>query len=245
MGYSLILPTLNEKNHIIKLIDEISNIFILRNKEYEIIIVDDNSDDGTIEVIKNHIKNTNKVKLFIRTNQKKNLAKSINLGIQKSIFDNIIWMDADFQHPPEYINEFINNSESYDLILCSRFLYESKRYFEKNLNAKELNENQSIFFNKLCNFFLYKDLTDYTSGFVCIKKNIFINYNLKGHYGDYFVNLLVHCKKSNKTILEIPFIERVRSTGKSKTVINFSFAYIYTCFNYFLSFIKNIFKKII
>ena len=111
MGYSLILPTLNEKNHIIKLIDEISNIFVLSKKEYEIIIVDDNSDDGTIEVIKNHIKTTNKVKLFIRTNQKKNLAKSINLGIQKSIFENVIWMDADFQHPPEYINEFINISK--------------------------------------------------------------------------------------------------------------------------------------
>ena len=245
MGYSLILPTLNEKNHIIKLIDEISNIFILSKKEYEIIIVDDNSDDGTIEVIKNHIKTRNKVKLFIRTNQKKNLAKSINLGIQKSIFENVIWMDADFQHPPEYINEFIIRSESYDLILCSRFLNESKRYFEKNLDAKELNENQSIFFNKLFNFFLYKDLTDYTSGFICIKKNIFNSYNLKGHYGDYFVDLLVHCKKLNKKIIEIPFIERVRSTGKSKTVINFSFAYIYTCFNYFLSFVKNMFKKII
>ena len=245
MNYSIILPTLNEKNHITNLIDEISDIFILNKKKYEIIIVDDNSDDGTIDVINNYIKTKDNVKLFVRSNQKKNLAKSINLGIQKSIFENVIWMDADFQHPPEYINEFIKKSENYDLILCSRFLNESKRYFEKDLNVKELNENQSIFFNKLCNFFLYKDLTDYTSGFICIKRNIFNNYYLKGHYGDYFVDLLVHCKKTNKKILEIPFVEKVRSSGKSKTVINFSFAYIYTCFNYFLSFVKNIFKKII
>ena len=244
MSYSVILPTLNEKNHIINLIEEISKIFVLNKKDYEIIIVDDNSSDGTIDVIKDYVKKKNNIKLFVRFNEKKNLAKSLDLGIQKSLFENIIWMDADFQHPPQYINEFIKKSQFYDLVLCSRFLSESKRYFEKDSNVKELNENQSIFFNKLCKIFLYKDLTDYTSGFICIKKNIFNNYNLRGHYGDYFIDLLVHCKKIDKKIIEIPFIEKIRSSGESKTVINFSFTYLYTCFHYFLCFIKNIFKKI-
>ena len=56
MSYSVILPTLNEKNHIINLIEEISKIFVLNKKNYEIIIVDDNSSDGTIDVIKDYVK---------------------------------------------------------------------------------------------------------------------------------------------------------------------------------------------
>ena len=73
MSYSVILPTLNEKNHIINLIEEISKIFILNKKNYEIIIVDDNSSDGTIDVIKDYVKEKNNIKLFVRFNQKKNL----------------------------------------------------------------------------------------------------------------------------------------------------------------------------
>ena len=100
----------------------------------------------------------------------KNLAKSINLGIQKSKYENIIWMDADFQHPPDNIKLFHNYQEKFDLIIFSRFLKDSTRYFDDNISKKKINEPGSIFFNKLCRSLLYKDITDYTSGFICIKK---------------------------------------------------------------------------
>ena len=53
MSFSVILPTLNEKGHILKLIEEISNIFEINKINYEIIVVDDNSDDGTYEIVEN------------------------------------------------------------------------------------------------------------------------------------------------------------------------------------------------
>ena len=52
MTYSVILPTLNEKNHIIQLIEKIAGIFQNVKKKFEIIVVDDNSSDGTIEILK-------------------------------------------------------------------------------------------------------------------------------------------------------------------------------------------------
>ena len=58
MSFSVILPTLNEKGHIIELIEEISNIFILK-KEFEIIVVDDNSTDGTQDVVEQHLSDKN------------------------------------------------------------------------------------------------------------------------------------------------------------------------------------------
>ena len=173
MSYSLILPTLNEKGHIIKLIQNIRFIFSEIQKEYEIILVDDNSTDGTIDLVKNVAKDYDNIKLFVRQGLKKNLANSINLGIQKSKYENIIWMDSDFQHPPDYIKLFHDYQKKYDLMVFSRFLKNSIRYFEIDKSKKELNENQSFFYNKLCNIFLYRDITDYTSGFVCVKRNLF------------------------------------------------------------------------
>ena len=49
---------------------------------------------------------------------------------------------------------------SHDVVIYSRFLKNSKRYFSNNINVKEFNETQSIFYNKICSFIFYKDITD-------------------------------------------------------------------------------------
>ena len=175
--------------------------------------------------------------------KKKNLAKSINLGIEKSKFENIIWLDADFQHPPEYIYLFHKYASKYDLIIFSRFLNESKRYFEDERYKKEINENQSVLFNKICRLFLYKDLSDYTSGFICIKKKIFNNYKLKGYYGEYFVNLINHCKIQKFSIIELSFNEKARYSGISKTYPEFSLKYVILLYKYMVCLIKNVLIK--
>ncbi len=243
MTFSIILPTLNEKGHILDLIEEISNIFQNKNITFEIIVVDDSSSDGTLEIVNNFKKDKNFINLISRLNLKRNLADSINDGIKKANYENIIWMDADFQHPPKYLEDFINYSKSFDAIISSRFLEKSKRYFNQGNSKKDINENQSYFFNKLCRLFLYKDITDYTSGFVCIKKNVFDNYTLNGFYGDYFVNLILYLKKNNKKIIEIPFKDDVRASGSSKTLVSFNLKYLYTCFRYFLTLLNCIIKK--
>ena len=86
-GYSIILPTLNEVGHIEKLILDISKICTLNNTKYEIITVDDNSTDGTIDVVKKikngyysdfHIKRPyNKYKQLKKNRSFKNI-KNIN-----------------------------------------------------------------------------------------------------------------------------------------------------------------------
>ena len=124
MSFSVILPTLNEKGHIIELIDEISNIFKIRNTSFEIIIVDDSSIDGTQDVVENYALKKNFLKLIKRNLKKRNLAKSIQEGIDKAKFDFVIWMDADFQHPPKYIDNFIKETTNNDVIISSRFLLE-------------------------------------------------------------------------------------------------------------------------
>ena len=245
MSYSLILPTYNEKNHIIKLINELANIIKKTSKDFEIIIVDDNSIDGTAQIIKNKFLKKKFVKTFIRKN-KNSLVESLNLGIKKSKYQNIIWMDADFQHPPYYVSKLIELQDKFDLIICSRFLKESRRHFNKKGSEASINDIFSIYLNKICNFFLYKDITDYTSGFILIKKKILLNYKLQGYYGDYFINLIHYCKNKKYLTKEIPFIERKRLSGESKTS-KLELDYFVKLFFYFFSVfkitIKNIFIK--
>ena len=159
------------------------------------------------------------------------------------MFDNLVWMDADFQHPPKYIEKFIELSDTNDAIICSRFLNNSERYFNNPELNKDINENQSYFYNKLCKLFLYKDITDYTSGFISIKKKVFENYKLKGFYGNYFVDLIIYLKKNNYKVIEIPFKDETRASGYSKTVVNFNLKYIYTCIRYSLTLFISFFKK--
>ena len=243
MSFSVILPTLNEKGHILKLIEEISNIFEINKINYEIIVVDDNSDDGTYEIVENFKKNNAYVKTILRKNKKKSLPSSLNEGISLSKYENLIWMDADFQHPPKYIKNFIEKSKNFDAIIFSRFLDASDRYFNSNVPKKEINENQSYFFNKLCRILLFRDITDYTSGYICIKKKFFNNYYLHGYYGDYFVNMIVELKINKAKIIEIPFKDAVRASGTSKTLVTINFKYIYTCFRYLMTLMKSFFVK--
>ena len=55
----------------------------------------------------------------------------------------------------------------------------STRYFDKIDDNKTFNEPQSILFNKICKLFIYKDLTDFTSGYTCIRKTFLITINKK------------------------------------------------------------------
>ena len=243
-SYSVILPTLNEVGHIKSLVLDISRNFNKLNLIYEIIIVDDSSTDGTIEAV-SAINNSNLI-IHKRFKKKKSLVDSLNEGIKLSKYENIIWMDADYSHPPEYITEFIkknNNTNNIDAIVCSRFLKKSKRYYENTKLRPVGIDYLSIFLNKICRLVLFDDFTDYTSGYICIKKNIIKNIKLKGYYGDYFITLITRCKVSGNSILEIPFTEKERASGQSKTTTN-KLNFIIKCYFYLYQLLKSLLIKL-
>ena len=236
---SIILSTYNEK----LVIEETIRELIKHIENVEIVVVDDNSIDGTINTVKKESIRNNKIRYYVRKNKKKNLADSLNLGIKQSKYENVIWMDADFQHPPEYIKHMFKHMQKKDIVIYSRFLKKSIRYFDNKKFPKEDNENQSVLFNKLCNLIFYKDITDYTSGYICIKKSIISKKTLKGFYGEYFLDLIVYCKNEKLKILELPFKEKIRKTGQSKTIGGNSLRYTILCLNYAFSIFTNYIKK--
>jgi len=210
---SIILPTYNERENIGPLVDEI--VCNVKNVNYEIIIVDDNSPDGTGEEAKRLGKKYNRVRTIIRTKDK-GLAKSIKEGILNSKGEYIVIMDTDFSHPPDVISRLLKSVRGNDMVLASRYIKGGSMVapFHKFFLSKLLNQTIGLI--------LGVDIKDLTGGFFVIKKGVLkltdLDKIFQG-YGDYFFKLAYTLKKRNSTIKEIPFRYGERIYGSSKTVL--------------------------
>ena len=119
MKISVIVPTYNEAENIKKLIPMIDSV--LKDYDYEIIVVDDNSPDGTAEVAKK-LAEQYPVKVLIRE-KKKGLASAILYGFMNANGDVLGVIDADLQHPPELLGEMAKKIEDgYDIVIASRYV---------------------------------------------------------------------------------------------------------------------------
>lgn len=111
MSVSVIIPTLNEKDYISDCLKSLL-IGLKDFKEYEILIVDGESDDNTVEIVKEFCKNNEKIKLI--NNPKKTAPAALNLGLKFSKYEIIIRCDAHAFYPQEYIKnnfDLINSSD--------------------------------------------------------------------------------------------------------------------------------------
>ena len=123
--FSIVIPVYNESKNLPLLISQIYKI--LRNQKYELIIVDDNSTDGTKDIMKK-IKRSN-LRYFIRT-KNRDLTKSCIFGFQKSKYQNILVMDGDLQHRPVDIKKLLKTFENNDadFAIGTRKLFKSKKH---------------------------------------------------------------------------------------------------------------------
>ena len=113
----IILPTYNESKNIIKTID----LVLSQRDDLNILIIDDNSPDGTAKIVKD----LNNEKIFIIEREaKKGLGSAYVEGFSWSLKNNyrkIIQMDADLSHDPKEINPMLNLLDSNDLVIGSRY----------------------------------------------------------------------------------------------------------------------------
>ena len=119
--YSLILPCFNELENLKLLLPKL--IKIIKKKNYEIFLVDDNSHDLTVPKLKKIFKNNRKINYILRK-KNRSLGLSIKEGIRRSTGNTIIVMDTDFNHRPQDLKKmmFAFESKNYDMICGSRFL---------------------------------------------------------------------------------------------------------------------------
>lgn len=212
---SIIVTTYNEADNVIPLLDAIERSVPYRK---EIIVVDDNSPDGTSRAVAGFIQKRKSDTIFLITRTSaRNLTKSCQEGIDASRGDVIVRMDCDFSMPPSVIPKLLEKiSSGYDVVVGSRFIKGGR---EKDTNQKDT--FFAVLFSKVLNRFLRialgRNFYDYTSGFIAAKREVFNTIRLRGDYGEYFIDLVYRSRAHNFTMIEIPYICLPRRRGESKT----------------------------
>jgi dolichol-phosphate mannosyltransferase len=168
---SIVIPTYKEKENLKIIIPLIFKNLSRKVFIFEIIIVDDDSKDGTVEILNKFKKRYRNLRLFVRKNKIRDLSLSCIQGFKLSKFENILVMDADLQHNPSYINLLIKNFDKKKidfLVACRDFRNKSK--VKINFTRFFLSKIIIILFNFLLGF----KTNDPMSGFFIFKKKIFI-----------------------------------------------------------------------
>ncbi len=212
MKTSIILPTYNEKDNIIELIRAIFATLEPDHLEFEIVVVDDNSPDGTAEIVRQKFGNNGRVKLFERT-QERGLATALRYGIERSEGDILVFMDTDFNHDPAIIPQMIKFLEYYDIIIGSRFVMAGGM-------EDRFRQFSSLIYNYGIRILFGTPVHDNLSGFFSIYREKLETMDLNQiyyGYGDYFIRLLMVAHKRGYRMLEIPVFYRLRMHGHSKT----------------------------
>lgn len=122
MKVRIIIPTYNERENIISLIDE---LFRLMPEDIRILVADDGSPDGTARLVRDYMRKDSRVSLIERPG-KLGMGSAYQAAFRRALDeggdDYIVTMDADFSHNPKYIPELVKECGSYDLVIGSRYV---------------------------------------------------------------------------------------------------------------------------
>lgn len=203
---SIVLATYNERENIL---DTIQNIFDNVEDPTEVIVVDDDSEDRTWELVEEL--GDPRVKL-IRRVETRGLASAFNRGIIESRGDVVGWMDADMCMPPSLLPAMIDKLKEYDIVVGSR-------YAPGGIDDRAfLRVASSRLINGLATTVLGYGIKDYDSGFVVLRRTVFNKVSIiPTGYGAYFMEFLYTCRKKGLAVYEVPYVFRDRAKGVSKS----------------------------
>jgi glycosyltransferase involved in cell wall biosynthesis len=212
MNTLVIIPTYNERENIVPLIRKILSL----PAELEILVVDDNSPDGTAEAVREEFSASSRVHLRQRE-KKLGLGTAYSAGFRHALeggYANAITMDADFSHNPDHIPQFLQADSGYDLVIGSRYIPGGG-----TVNWGVIRKIISRTANLLAHGFLALKPADCTSGFRLYRAHTLKRLDFEGVVADgysYLVEILFRAARNNTSITEVPIVFEDRRIGKSK-----------------------------
>ena len=207
MKIAVIIPTYNEKENIDKLIND---IFSLKIDGLEIVIVDDNSPDGTANIVADIKKVNDKLHLINRP-KKMGLGTAYIAGFRFALengAEHFFEIDADFSHDFKMIPIFLDNIQNADLVVGSRYISGGK-----TLNWDKKRKLVSYFGNIYARIILGVPIRDLTTGYKCYRREIIEYINTKnitsiGYVFQIETSYIVHKKGFKIKEIHITFTER-------------------------------------
>jgi dolichol-phosphate mannosyltransferase len=204
---TVIIPTYNEEENIGKLIETI--LQYLDEKDFEIIVVDDDSTDNTQEIVSNLAERFDAVRLIVRTKER-GLSTAVRRGAEEAHEGFVVVMDADFSHHPSFLPDmFAKLEEGYDVVVGSRYTAGGKiRGWPGSRIAV------SKIATLLARTLLRISVKDPVSGFVGCKSPQILSESIEHAEYKFLVELLT--KNMDLYVKEIPIIFNDRIEGESK-----------------------------
>lgn len=212
MEMAVVVPTLNEAGNVDALLDGI----LAADPRLHVIIVDDGSADGTLEIVNGKVSETNRVHLIAR-GRKLGYASAVQDGMRLALAGGarlICQMDADFSHDPQALPALLAKSEECDLVIGSRYVRGggTRRWpLHRQLLSRGANAGARALL-RLPNH-------DCTGGFRCWRADILqrsgaLDVDVQG-YAFLFITLDL-CRQAGARIGETPIIFTERQCGQSK-----------------------------
>ncbi|HRW09268.1 MAG TPA: polyprenol monophosphomannose synthase [Caldilineaceae bacterium] len=217
-----VLPTYNERDNIEPLI---RGVLASAITSHLVLVVDDNSPDGTGDVVAAVAETLNSPEKtqvhLVRRVGEKGLTSAIQRGIDEAIHTHhaaiVTWMDCDLSMPPEDIPKLIRLivDEGADLAVGSRWIPGGADIAHGTM-ARTL----SWLINHFAMLLVGRQVHDYTSGFIAGRAAVFEQLRLHGDYGEYCIDLLGRAQRAGYRIREAPYVCVPRTAGDSKTGAN-------------------------
>jgi len=223
---SIILSTYNEATVIEDTITQ-----ILKNLEsVEIILVDDNSTDGTFEIVKKM--NNPNIKAYSRNSR--GLASAFLVGLINSSSETVGWIDSNMGSLANKLPEMLIKLNTHDIVILSRYVDGGK---DLRSNLRVLSSHMINYF---CRLILSNKIKDYTSGIFLMKRDVLMTVvPIATGHGEFFIEFLYKALKNNRKIIEIPYIHPPDVEGMSKTASSL-FRFFYLGFNYLIRIIQSL-----
>lgn len=208
----VIIPTYNEKENI----ERITNAVLDQDERLSVLVVDDNSPDGTGQIADRMAEENARV-MVLHREAKSGLGQAYIAGFKYTLekgFDYIFEMDADFSHDPKYLPDFLKTIENYDLVLGSRYIPGGGVV---NWPADR------IMISKIGNIYARiitgMPVADATGGFKCFRREVLeaIDFDeVRSNGYSFQIEMSFRAYKKGFRIKEIPITFKDREDGTSK-----------------------------
>ena len=208
----VIIPTYNEIDNIQRILPAVLNV----NNVLEVLVVDDNSPDGTGAAVKQLMKKSKRIHLMERK-EKSGLGKAYVAGFRYALehgYDYIFEMDADFSHNPDDLSRFVDEMDDADLVIGSRYV---QGVTVVNWPVSRLLLSYSA--NLYIRFVTRIPIKDATAGFRCYKREVIESLDLNQVHSDGYafqVEMAYKAWRSGFRLKEIPVVFVDRTVGESK-----------------------------
>jgi dolichol-phosphate mannosyltransferase len=221
-SFALVLPTLNEAGNIDQALSQATNALSTTDYDYEIVVVDDGSTDGTIEKVREWNKRDARVRLLSRSGER-GLAGAVLYGWSHCRAALVGVMDADLQHPPELLPKLLRETERGDIAIASRYA--------ENDGVKGWNPIRALVsrLSTLAAVPLISKrnlrVTDPMSGFFIIHRRCIEGLSFKTTGFKLLLEILVRGRI--RKVREIPYHFGLRHAGESKANASVAFHYLH------------------